>query len=87
MFYCYILECADGTFYTGWTTDPQRRLNTHNRGSGARYTRARRPVALVYVEQQPDRSGALHRERQIKNMDRRRKMALIEHFRRDEVQP
>jgi putative endonuclease len=81
MFYCYILECADGTFYTGWTTDPLRRVKTHNRGAGARYTRVRRPVTLVYVEQQADRSQAMRRECQIKNLDRSHKKALIEHYR------
>jgi len=80
MFYCYILECADGTFYTGWTTDPQRRVNTHNRGAGARYTRARRPVILVYVEEQPDRSEAMRRERRIKKLDRSHRKALIDQY-------
>jgi putative endonuclease len=80
MFYCYILECADGTFYTGWTTDPDRRVRTHNRGAGARYTRMRRPVRLVYVETQPDRSEAMRRERQIKTYDRSRKKAMIEKY-------
>src|SRR5574341_1261533 len=61
--YCYILECADGTFYTGWAMDPGRRLETHNAGRGARYTRARRPVKLVYLEPQPDRVSAMKRER------------------------
>ncbi|MCL4561897.1 MAG: galactokinase [Chloroflexi bacterium] len=75
-FYCYILECADGTFYTGWTTDPQRRLRQHNLGRGARYTRDRRPVHLVYVEPQPDRSTAMRRELAIKAMPRRRKQRL-----------
>ena len=81
MFYCYILECADGTFYTGWTTDPQRRLRTHNRGAGARYTRTRRPVRLVYVETQPGRSEAMRRERQIKTYHRSHKKALIDRYR------
>ena len=81
MFYCYILECADGTFYTGWTTDPQRRLRTHNRGAGARYTRTRRPVRLVYVETQPGRSEAMRRERQIKTYNHSHKKALIERYR------
>ena len=81
MFYCYILECADGTFYTGWTTDPQRRLRTHNRGAGARYTRTRRPVRLVYVETQPGRSEAMRRERQIKTYNRSHKKALIDRYR------
>jgi putative endonuclease len=80
MFFCYILECADGTFYTGWTTDPDRRVRTHNRGAGARYTRTRRPVRLVYVETQPDRGEAMRRERQIKTYDRSRKKAMIEKY-------
>jgi putative endonuclease len=87
MFYCYILECADGTFYTGWTTDPQRRVNTHNQGAGARYTRARRPVVLVYVEKQADRSEAMRRELQIKSLDRVHKKALIERFRQGGGEP
>jgi len=75
--FCYILECADGTYYTGWTTDPQRREQQHNRGRGARYTSQRLPVKLVYVEAQPDRSTAMRRERQIKKLTRARKKALI----------
>ena len=80
MFFCYILECADGTYYTGWTTDPQRRLRTHNRGAGARYTRTRRPVRLVYVETQPGQTEAMRRERQIKTYDRSHKKALIDKY-------
>ena len=76
-FYCYILECADGTYYTGWSTDPERRLRQHNAGRGARYTRSRRPVRLVYVEQQPDRASAMRREVQIKRMTREAKGKLI----------
>ncbi len=75
--WCYILRCADGTLYTGWTTDPQRRLRQHNAGRGARYTRSRRPVQLVYLEACPDRTVAMKRERQIKAFSRRRKEALI----------
>jgi putative endonuclease len=75
--YCYILECADGTFYTGWTTDPERRVKEHNAGRGARYTRARRPVKLAYLEPQPDQSTAMQRERAIKVMARRKKIELI----------
>jgi len=74
--YCYIVECADGTLYTGWTTDPQARLRRHNNGSGAKYTRARRPVKLIYVEEQPDRAAALRREAQIKGLPRARKLQL-----------
>jgi putative endonuclease len=75
--YCYILECFDGTYYTGWTTDPARRLRQQNRGKGARYTRDRRPVRLVYVEERPDRSSAMRREFQIKRMSRKAKGKLI----------
>ncbi len=76
-FYCYILECADGTLYTGWTTDPPRRESQHNAGRGSRYTRTRRPVKLVYVEELPDRTGAMKRERAIKAMAREEKKKLI----------
>ncbi len=75
--YCYILECSDGSYYTGWTTDPQRRLRQHNAGRGAKYTRARRPVRLVYVEEQPDRGSAMRREYRIKRMSRERKGKLV----------
>jgi putative endonuclease len=76
-FYCYILECADGTYYTGWTTDPERRVRQHNRGTAARYTRMRLPVKLVYLESQPDRVAAMKRERAIKRLSRGRKIKLI----------
>ena len=75
--YCYILECADGTYYTGWTVDPERRLAMHNKGRGARYTRTRVPVKLVYVEELPDRKSAMKREIAIKKMKRERKRKLI----------
>lgn len=80
-FFCYILECSDGTFYTGWTTDPLRREKQHNSGRGARYTRAHRPVRLVYVEEQPDRATAMKREIQIKRLARAGKEKLVEKFR------
>ena len=75
--YCYIVECADGTYYTGWTVDPQRRVAMHNKGRGARYTRMRLPVKLVYLEEQPDRITAMKRERAIKKMTRERKKKLF----------
>ncbi len=75
--YCYVLECSDGTYYTGWTTDPERRLRQHNAGRGAKYTRSRLPVRLVYVEEHPDRSSAMRREVQIKRMSREAKVKLI----------
>lgn len=75
--YCYILECSDGTYYTGWTTDPERRTAQHNKGTGARYTKTRRPVKLVYLEEQPDKISALRRERAIKALPRKKKMELL----------
>jgi putative endonuclease len=75
--YCYILACSDGSFYTGWTTDPERRVRQHNCGTGARYTRCRRPVRLAYVEEHPDRSSAMRREYKIKQMGRKAKEKLI----------
>ena len=77
-YFCYILECSDGTFYTGWSTDPQRRERQHNLGRGARYTRDRRPVRLVYVEELPDKPSALRRELRIKRLPREKKLKLIE---------
>lgn len=76
-FFCYILECSDGTYYTGWTTDPARRLRQHNLGQGARYTRSRRPVRLVYVEELADRVTAMKRERAIKALSRGQKEKLF----------
>jgi len=75
--YCYIVECADGTYYTGWAVDPEKRLEVHNKGRGAKYTRMRLPVKLVYVEEQPDRVTAMKRERAIKRMTRERKQKLF----------
>ncbi len=76
-FYCYILECSDGTFYTGWTTDPPRREKQHNAGTGARYTSTRRPVRMVYVEEVPDKISALKRELALKRLSRVRKAKLV----------
>lgn len=75
--YTYILECADSTYYTGWTTDLSLRLAAHNSGKGARYTRARRPVRLVYAEYQPTVSEACKREAAIKKLKREEKTVLI----------
>lgn len=76
--YTYILECADGTFYTGWTTDLENRLHAHNTGAGARYTRGRLPVKLVYAEFQPDKSSGQRREAEIKQLSRQGKQKLID---------
>ena len=78
--YCYILECADGTFYTGWTTDLERRLKMHNAGQGAKYTRLRRPVKLVYIEPAESRSAALKRELALKRLPRARKKLLVTNY-------
>ena len=75
--YCYIVECADGTYYTGWAVDPQKRVSMHNKGRGARYTRTRGPVTLVYVEELPDRKAAMKREIAIKRLTRDGKGKLI----------
>ena len=76
MNYTYVLRCADGTLYTGWTTCLERRLAAHNAGTGAKYTRSRRPVELYYFECFPTREEAMRREREIKRLRRREKLAL-----------
>jgi len=76
-YYCYILECADGSLYTGLTTDPERRLHQHTSGRGARYTRAHPPVSLAVVEDHADLRTAMRRERVLKALPRERKLALI----------
>ena len=75
--YVYIVECADGSLYTGWTTRPLYRIAVHNEGKGAKYTRGRRPVTLVYLECLKDRSAGLMREAQIKKLTAVQKWALI----------
>ncbi len=75
-FFVYIVECADGTLYTGWTTDVERRLKAHNAGRGAKYTRQRRPVRLIYSEAVADRRAALKREAAIKRLRRAAKLRL-----------
>lgn len=76
--YVYILECCDGTFYTGITTNTERRLNEHNTGrQGAKYTRARRPVKLVFQQQCENRSDASKKEYRIRKLGRDDKKSLI----------
>ena len=75
--YVYMVSCSDGTWYTGWTTNPQRRVKTHNSGKGAKYTRSRLPVELIYTEQLPDRRSAMRREYEIKQMSRKEKENLV----------
>lgn len=76
--YAYILRCADGTLYTGWTNDLKKRLATHNSGKGGKYTRARLPVELVYCEEHDTKENAMRREWAIKHMTRQEKLALIQ---------
>jgi putative endonuclease len=73
----YIVECADGSLYTGYTTDVERRVAEHNAGTGAKYTRGRTPVELVYKESFAGRSAAMSREHEIKTFSRARKDELV----------
>lgn len=77
LYYVYILHCSDGTYYTGSTTDLTRRTIEHNKGVGARYTRGRRPVKVVFYEIHPSYGDALQREHQIKQLTREAKEELI----------
>jgi putative endonuclease len=75
--YCYILQCADGSFYTGWTNDLARRYRQHRSGNGGRYTRTHSPVALVFFEPETDKSAARKREAAIKKLPRAKKAELV----------
>ena len=75
--FTYILKCADGTLYTGWTNDIEKRLAAHNAGKGAKYTRTRRPVELVYCEKYETKEEAMSRECAIKKLTRVQKDELI----------
>jgi putative endonuclease len=77
MHYVYVLECADGTYYTGYTTDVERRVAEHDAGEGAKYTRGRTPVDLRHVEEFETRSAAMRREHEIKSLSRREKEGVI----------
>ncbi|MBI4086731.1 GIY-YIG nuclease family protein [Candidatus Kaiserbacteria bacterium] len=78
VYFVYMLECADGTYYTGSTNDVERRVLAHNAGkTGAKYTRSRLPVRLVYMEGCGDKSAAMKREAEIKQMSRSGKHALV----------
>ena len=78
MNYTYIVRCSDGTLYTGWTTDVELRVRTHNSGKGAKYTRSRLTVTLVYYETYPTRQEAMRREWEIKQLTREEKKRLID---------
>ena len=74
--YTYLLLCSDGTYYCGWTTNPDRRVAAHNEGKGAKYTKARRPVRLVYLEESDSKSEAMRREAEIKKLSHLEKEKL-----------
>ena len=76
--YTYMLLCADGSLYTGWTNDLEKRVRTHQAGQGGKYTRSRLPVRLVYYEEQPDKQAAMSREWHIKQLTHTEKLALID---------
>ena len=80
MFYIYILKCSDNTLYTGFTVDLKKRVEVHNAGLGAKYTRGRLPVTLEYHEEFDNRSDALKREYEIKQYSRDYKLSLIETY-------
>ena len=80
MFFAYLVRCADGTLYGGYTTDLQKRLAAHNSGKGAKYTRSRLPVELVWWEEYPTKEAAMSREWHIKRLTREQKLALIAEF-------
>ncbi len=77
MNYTYMLKCRDDSLYTGWTNDLRKRLKAHNAGLGAKYTKPRRPVYLVYFEEWETKQEAMHREAEIKKLTRAKKLALI----------
>ena len=77
-YFTYILRCGDGTFYTGWTDDIDKRLEAHNKGVGSRYTRGRLPVELTHKEEFASKSEAMRRERTVKKMSRAVKQRLID---------
>ena len=76
MNYTYIVRCCDNTLYTGWTTDLDRRMEAHNSGKGAKYTRSRRPVELIYAERFDTKQEAMRREWEIKQLSREEKLSL-----------
>lgn len=78
MNFVYVLKCRDESLYTGWTNDLEKRIKTHNSGKGAKYTRGRTPVKLIYYEKYDDKLIAQRREREIKKLSREKKLELIE---------
>jgi len=83
--FLYIVICADESLYTGYTTDPARRVMEHNSGQGSRYTRTRRPVGLAYLEEERSRRKAMRREIQIKKMGRSSKLLLCHEWKAERL--
>ncbi len=75
--YVYMVKCADGSLYTGWTNNIENRLRAHNKGTGAKYTKTRRPVHLVYAQRLSDKKEAMRQEYRIKQLSREKKLELI----------
>ncbi len=75
--YVYMVRCVDGSLYTGWTTDVQKRIKAHNDGTGAKYTRGKRPVKLVYTQKLDDKKAAMCREAAIKKLPKTEKESLV----------
>lgn len=75
--YTYVVRCSDGSLYTGWTNDLEKRILAHNEGKGAKYTKPRRPVELIYYEEFPTKEEAMSREWKIKHMSRKQKLKMI----------
>lgn len=83
MYYTYIVQCSDGTYYTGYTTDINNRIRVHNQKKGAKYTRSRTPVVLMYHEEHKTKSDAMRREAAIKKLTREQKENLIQSRKKD----
>lgn len=82
MNYVYIIRCSDDTLYTGWTNDLERRFKAHSEGKGAKYTRGRAPLELIYFEKISDKKMAMRREYEIKRMTRSKKLELIKNVKK-----
>lgn len=82
--YTYLVQCADGSLYCGWTNHLEARIQAHNSGNGAKYTRSRRPVRMVYYEVFETRQEAMRREWEVKQLTRKEKLALIAEWKRPE---
>lgn len=83
--YVYMLRCKDSSLYTGWTNDIEHRLAMHRTGKGAKYTRGRGPLELVYLEELPDKESAMRREAAIKRLTRAEKLRLCDEFKNPRV--